>query len=72
MITKLISVVNEEVNKWKNRTLEPLYLFAYADCIWVPIKDESLISEKKAVYVIIGINKDGYKDILGQKKSKVN
>ena len=64
-ITKLISVVNEEVNKWKNRPLEPLYLFAYADCIWVPIKDESLVSEKKAVYVIIGVNKDGYKDILG-------
>ena len=59
------TVVNEEVNKWKNRPLEPLYLFAYADCIWVPIKDESLVSEKKAVYVIIGVNKDGYKDILG-------
>ena len=64
-IVKLISVVNEEVRKWQNRPLEPLYLFAYADCIWVPIKDENVVSEKQAVYVIIGVNKDGYKDILG-------
>ena len=63
-IVRLISVVNGEVEKWKNRPLEPLYLFAYADCIWVPIKDD-LLSEKQAVYVIIGVNKDGYKDILG-------
>ena len=64
-IVKLISVVNEEVRKWQNRPLEPLYIFAYADCIWVPIKDENIVSEKQAVYVIIGVNKDGYKDILG-------
>ena len=64
-IVRLISVVNEEVRKWQNRPLEPLYLFAYADCIWIPIKDENGVSEKQAVYVIIGVNKDGYKDILG-------
>ena len=63
-ISKLISAVNEEVEKWKNRPLEPLYLFVYADCLWISIKDD-LVSEKQAVYVIIGVNKDGYKDILG-------
>jgi len=63
-ITKLISVVNEETNKWKNRKLQPLYVFTYADCLYIPIKDD-LISEKKAIYVIVGVDANGYKDILG-------
>lgn len=63
-ISTLIKVVNEEVNNWKNRRLHSLYTFVYADCLYVPIKDD-FISEKKAVYVILGIDKNGYKDILG-------
>ncbi|MBR3229607.1 MAG: transposase, partial [Bacilli bacterium] len=53
-ITVLINAVNEEVSKWKNRKLEPIYPFVFADCLYVPIKDD-LISEKKAVYVLLGI-----------------
>ena len=63
-ITKLISVVNEETNRWKNRKLKPLYVFTYADCLYIPIKDD-IISKKKAVYVIVGVDTYGYKDILG-------
>ena len=63
-IMKLISAVNEETEKWKSRQLKPLYVFTYADCLYIPIKDD-LISEKKAVYVIVGVDTDGYKDILG-------
>ena len=63
-INKLISVVNEETNNWKNRKLKPLYVFTYADCLYVPIKDD-LVSEKKAIYVIVGVDYYGYKDILG-------
>lgn len=63
-ITKLISVVNDEVNAWKNRALKPLYVFTYADCLYVPIKDE-LKSEKKAIYTIIGVDYSGHKEVLG-------
>ena len=63
-ITKLISVVNEETNRWKNRKLKPLYVFTYADCLYIPIKD-NFVSEKKAIYVIVGVDAYGYKDILG-------
>lgn len=64
-ITKLISAVSEETEKWRNRKLKPLYVFTYADCIYVPIKDENMISTKKAVYVIIGVDAKGYKEVLG-------
>lgn len=63
-ITRLISAVSEETEKWKSRKLKPMYVFTYADCLYVPIKDD-ITSSKKAVYVIIGIDIDGYKDILG-------
>lgn len=63
-ITKLISVVSEETEKWRHRPLKPLYVFTYADCLYVPIKDE-LTSAKKAIYVVIGVDAEGYKDILG-------
>ena len=63
-ITRLISTVNEEVEKFRNRKLKPLYIFTYADCLYVPIKDDTLTSQKKVVYVIIGVDAHGYKDIL--------
>lgn len=63
-ITTLISAISEETEKWKKRALKPLYVFTYADCLYIPIKD-NLTTSKKAVYVIIGVDVDGYKDILG-------
>ena len=63
-ITTLISAVNEETEKWRTRKLKPMYVFTYADCLYVPIKDE-LTSGKKAIYVIIGVDTQGYKEILG-------
>ena len=63
-IKTLISAVSEETEKWRNRPLKPLYVFTYADCLYVPIKDD-IKSDKKAIYVIIGVDAYGYKEILG-------
>ena len=63
-ITRLISAVSEETQKWRNRRLKPMYIFAYADCLYIPIKDD-FTSVKKAIYVIIGVDATGHKDILG-------
>ena len=63
-ITTLISAVNEETENWRKRKLKPMYVFTYADCLYVPIKDD-ITSDKKAVYVIIGVDVYGYKEILG-------
>ena len=63
-ITKLISAVSEETEKWKNRKLKSMYVFTYADGLYIQIKDD-LTTTKRAVYVIIGVDVNGYKDILG-------
>ncbi len=64
-ITTLISAVSKGTEEWRNRKLKPLYVFSYADCIYVPIKNEDITSTKKAIYIIIGVDAFGYKDILG-------
>ena len=58
-ITRLISAVSEETEKWRTRKLKPLYVFTSADCLYIQIKDD-ITSSKKAVYVIIGIDFRGY------------
>ena len=63
-ISRLISTVSEEVETWKKRKLKPMSVFTYAACLYVPIKDD-ITTSKKAVYVIIGVDVDGYKEILG-------
>lgn len=63
-ITNLISAVSEETEKWRKRKLKPMYVFTYADCLYVPIKDD-ITSSKRAIYVIIGVDVFGYKEILG-------
>lgn len=64
-ITTLISAVSKETENWRNRKLKPLYVFTYADCIYVPIKNDDITSSKKAIYIIIGVDAFGYKEILG-------
>lgn len=63
-ISNLTSAVSEEVIKWQNRPLENFYPFVYVDCLYAPVKKD-LISEKTAIYVMLGINKDGKKEVLG-------
>ena len=63
-ISNLTSQVSEEVQKWQNRSLEKFYPYVYVDCLYAPVKND-FISEKTAIYVMLGINKDGFKDVLG-------
>lgn len=64
----LISVVTDgildEVNSWRNRELDPLYLIVYLDAIVVKIRDEGHI-KNKSVYLAIGVNLEGHKELLG-------
>lgn len=64
----LISIVTEEVLEelaiWQSRPLETHYAIAYLDGIRVKIRDNGHILTK-TVYVAIGVDMDGNKDILG-------
>ena len=63
-LSNMTKSVSEEVEKWQNRKLERCYPFVYVDCIYCSVK-EDLRSVKKAIYVVLGIDTKGLKDVLG-------
>lgn len=63
-LSNMTKSVSEEVEKWQNRKLERCYPFVYVDCIYCSVK-EDLRGIKKAIYVVLGIDSKGIKDVLG-------
>jgi len=52
------------VKEWQERPLESLYAVVFMDAIHFHVRSEGRII-KKAVYIAIGINMDGIKEVLG-------
>ncbi len=64
LISKISEKIMPEVTAWQNRPLESVYPFVFMDAIHYKVKqDHQYIT--KAAYVVLGINLDGQKDILG-------
>ena len=64
LISEVTDAVIEEVKSWQTRPLEPLYPILYLDALMVKMRHEGRV-ENRAVYVAIGIDLDGRKDVLG-------
>ena len=52
------------VKEWQQRPLEDLYCIVWLDAMFYKVKDEGR-TQTRCVYNILGINKDGRKDVLG-------
>jgi putative transposase len=63
-ISRIIDHIQPRIEEWQNRELKKLYAFVYVDALYVKVKVDGKAC-KKAVYAIIGIDADGYKDVLG-------
>lgn len=63
-LSNMTKSVSEEVEKWQTRHLEICYPFVYVDCLYCSVK-EDLRSIKKAIYIVLGVNTQGVKDVLG-------
>jgi putative transposase len=64
LISEVTDAVIEEVKAWQTRPLEPLYPILFLDALMVKMRHEGRV-ENRAVYVAIGIDLDGRKDVLG-------
>ena len=64
LISKITDGVAEEVKAWQSRALEAIYGIVFFDCLVVKVRHEKRIINK-AVYVALGIDLSGQKDILG-------
>ena len=63
LISSVTDAVIEEVKAWQARPLDTIYPIVYLDCIHVKVRDGSV--RVKAVYLAIGINLAGEKEVLG-------
>lgn len=64
MVSKVTDKILPVVSEWQNRPLEQYYSFIFMDAIHYKVRDEKQVVNK-AAYVVLGVNMDGYKDILG-------
>jgi putative transposase len=64
LISEVTDAVIEEVKAWQSRPLEPLYAIIYLDALYVKMRHEGRV-ENRAVYVAVGVDLDGRKDVLG-------
>jgi putative transposase len=64
LISEVTDAVLEEVKQWQSRPLDALYAIVYLDALYVKMRHEGRV-ENRAVYVAIGVNLEGQKDVLG-------
>ena len=64
LVSKISEKIMPEVNDWQNRPLEEVYPFVFMDAIHYKVKENHQYITK-AAYVVLGINMEGSKDILG-------
>jgi len=64
LISKVTDAVKEQVTEWQNRTLDALYPIVYLDCIVVKVRHSGSVINK-AVFLALGINTEGQKELLG-------
>ncbi|EFN2130965.1 IS256 family transposase, partial [Escherichia coli] len=54
----------DQVVEWQNRPLDAIYPIVYLDCIVLKVRQDSRVINK-AVFLALGINLDGQKELLG-------
>lgn len=64
LISEVTDAVVEEVRSWQNRPLDPIYMVVYLDALIVKMRHEGRV-ENRAVFVAIGVNQEGAKEVLG-------
>ena len=64
LISSVTDAVVEDAKAWQSRPLDALYPIVYLDCIHVKTRDNGAV-RAKAVYLALGINLAGEKELLG-------
>jgi putative transposase len=63
-ISRVTDKILPVVKEWQMRPLEEIYAVVFLDAVHFHVRSEGQIV-KKAVYVAIGVNMDGVRDVLG-------
>jgi len=64
LISAVTDAVLEEVKAWQSRPLDAVYPVVYLDAIHLKLRESGQV-KNQAVYLALGINVDGHKELLG-------
>jgi putative transposase len=64
LISNVTESVMDEVRAWQERPLDAVYPIVYLDALVVKMREDGTV-QNRAVYVAIGINMKGQKEVLG-------
>ena len=64
LISRVTEAVMGRVVEWQSRPLDPVYPIVYLDCIVVKIRQDKQVINK-AIYLALGVNLEGHKELLG-------
>ena len=64
LISTVTDGIMDEVKQWQSRPLDAVYPVIYLDCIHAKVRDAGSV-RAKAIYLAIGINMEGHKEVLG-------
>ncbi|MCH5186094.1 MAG: transposase, partial [Oscillospiraceae bacterium] len=63
MVSDITDKIMPQIEEWQKRPLSKVYPIVFIDCIHFSVGDEHTV-KKIAAYIILGINSDGYKEVL--------
>lgn len=63
LVSQVTNAVIEQVVEWQNRPLDAVYPIVYLDCIVLKIRQDKRVINK-AIYLVLGINIEGHKELL--------
>lgn len=64
LVSRITDKVVPEIRDWQSRMLRRVYAILYLDAIHYSVRQDGAVV-RKAVYIAIGIDLDGHKDVLG-------
>lgn len=64
LVSKITNKILPTIEEWQNRPLEKIYPMVFLDAIHYHVRENNIVV-KKAVYIALGYNLEGFKEILG-------
>ncbi|WP_455430424.1 IS256 family transposase [Prevotella scopos] len=64
-ISNITDKVWPEIKTWRTRSLEEVYPIVWMDAIHYKAHDDTGATTSRAIYNVIGVDKEGHKDLLG-------
>lgn len=62
--TMVSNIIIPEIKEWQERPLDEVYPFVFIDAVHFNVREDNRIV-KKAAYIVLGINCEGFKEVLG-------